>query len=65
MLKHSIPKHMIDVIDYMEEGDGDAGWMIFLKDGYSFDLMSNDGCRWVPEDCVEEALSLHHLIVKV
>jgi hypothetical protein len=63
MLKHSIPKKMIDAIDYMQEGDGDAGWMIYLKDGYSFDPMSNDGCRWIPEDCAEEALDLHCFIV--
>jgi hypothetical protein len=59
MLKHSIPKKMIDAIDYMQEGDGDAGWMIYLKDGYSFDPMSNDGCRWIPEQDKHEALDLH------
>ena len=58
MLKHSVPKHMIDDIEYLPEGDGDAGWMIYLKDGYSFDPMANDGCCWIPEDCQEEAMQL-------
>ena len=65
MLKHSIPKRMIDAIEYMQEGDGESGWMVYLKDGYSFDPMANDGCRWVPEDCKEEALDLHELIVTI
>jgi hypothetical protein len=58
MLKHSVPKHMIEDVEYMQEGDGDAGWMIYLKDGYSFDPMGNDGCRWIPQDCKEEAMHL-------
>ena len=65
MLKHSIPKHMIDAIDYLQEGDGEAGWMIYLKDGYSFDPMANDGSRFIPEEEKEEALDLHTLIVKI
>lgn len=58
MLKHSVPKHMIEAIDYLQEYDGDAGWIIYLKEGYTFDPMANDGSRWIPEDCPEEAMQL-------
>jgi hypothetical protein len=64
MLKHNVPKHMIDAIDYIQE-NGEAGWMIYLKDGYSFDPMANDGSRWISEQDKDEALDLHELIFEL
>lgn len=58
MFKHSVPKEMIESIDYLPEGSGEAGWMIYLKDGFSFDPRAKDGCRWIPEDSQAEAMQL-------
>ena len=58
MLKHNIPNEMIESIDYLPEGGGEAGYMIYLKDGFTFDPMAKDGCRWIPEDSKAEAMQL-------
>jgi hypothetical protein len=41
-------QQFIDAVDWMEEGDGEPGWMIYLKPGWSFDPGSNDGSRFMP-----------------
>ena len=48
----------IDAVDWMEEGDGEPGWMIYLKSGWSFDPCSNDGSRFVPANAPEEFKNL-------
>jgi len=50
-LKHSLPKQAIDCIDFYASSDnGEAGWVIYLKDGWSFDPGSNDTSRFVSFD---------------
>jgi hypothetical protein len=51
-------KKGIESIQWMPEGDGEAGWMVTLKEGFSFDPMSNDFTRWIPSDCREEIAEL-------
>lgn len=53
--KHSLPKEAIDVIDFYPEGSGEAGWVIHLKDGWSFDPGANDTTRFVPLDDPRES----------
>jgi hypothetical protein len=53
-LKHSLPKIAIDRIEFIHEGSGEAGWMVSLKDGYTFDPGSRDQDRFVPADCAGE-----------
>lgn len=31
-----------------DDGDGEAGYFVYLKDGYSFDPMSNDSSTFIP-----------------
>jgi hypothetical protein len=51
-------KKGIESIQWMPEGGGEAGWMVTLKEGYSFDPMANDFTRWIPSDCREEISEL-------
>jgi hypothetical protein len=50
-LKHSLPKEAIECVDfYGSESDGEAGWVIYLNDGWSFDPCSSDTSRFVSFD---------------
>jgi hypothetical protein len=51
-------KKGIESIQWMPEGSGEAGWMVTLEEGYSFDPMANDFTRWIPSDCREEISEL-------
>jgi hypothetical protein len=57
-IKHSAPAKSIESIDFIAGINGESGWMISLKDGYSFDPMANDVTRFIPSDCLHEALEL-------
>jgi len=47
-LKHSLPEQAIECIDFYASGDnGEAGWVIYLNDGWSFDPGSNNTSRFV------------------
>jgi hypothetical protein len=54
-LKHSLPKQSVDAIDFINMDMGEAGWIIYLKDGWSFDPGSVDITRFVPLDDPSEA----------
>jgi hypothetical protein len=49
-LKHALPKQAIDAIDFVSADAGESGWVVYLKDGWSFDPLANDGTRFVPYD---------------
>ena len=50
-LKHSLPKEAVECIDFYASGqNGEAGWVIYLNDGWSFDPVWNDGSRFVSAD---------------
>jgi hypothetical protein len=50
-LKHSLPKEAVECIDFYASGNnGEAGWVIYLNDGWSFDPGSNDSSRFVSAD---------------
>lgn len=39
----------VSEIEYVSDsGDGEAGYFVWLKDGYSFDPMCNDSSTFVP-----------------
>jgi hypothetical protein len=57
-LHHRLPKHSIESIEFIPEGNGESGFMISLRDGFSFDLMANDYNRFIPADALHEALEL-------
>ena len=49
----------VDVIDFLPDtGFGESGYMLHLKDGYSFDPMANDVTRFIPANDLSEADSL-------
>ena len=47
-LKHSLPKHALEAVEFVPEGAGEAGWMVYLREGYSFDPSGSDSSRFVP-----------------
>lgn len=49
-LKHALPKQSIDAIDFVGADAGEAGWIVYLKAGWSFDPGADDGSRFVPYD---------------
>ena len=49
----------VDVIDFLPDtGFGESGYMLHLKDGYSFDPMANDVTRFIPASDMSEADNL-------
>jgi hypothetical protein len=49
----------VDVIDFLPDtGFGEAGYMLHLKDGYSFDPMAEDLTRFIPAGDLSEADNL-------
>ncbi len=55
-LKHSIPRKALEGIEFVPEGSGEAGWMVSLREGFSFDPMASDRDRFVSCDNPEEVL---------
>jgi hypothetical protein len=44
-----LKKEILEVEFVSDEHDGEAGYFIYLKSGYSFDPMSNDTSTFIPE----------------
>jgi|Wag4MinimDraft_6_1082665.scaffolds.fasta_scaffold35204_2 hypothetical protein len=57
-IRHRLQKRAVESINFIPAGMGEAGWMIYLNEGYSFDPMSPDWSRFIPSDSLEEAMSL-------
>jgi hypothetical protein len=57
-LQHRLPEHSVESIEFIPEGNGESGFMIWLNDGFSFDPMANDYSRFIPADALHEALEL-------
>jgi len=57
-LKHALPRAAVESVEYIPEGSGEAGWMIYLREGYSFDPMSDDRSTFVASHSPDDALSL-------
>lgn len=57
-IRHRLPKQSIESIEFIPAFSGESGYMITLRDGFSFDPMSNDYTRFIPSDSKEEALNL-------
>jgi len=57
-LKHSIKQEAIEDIEYVPEGSGEAGWLVYLKPGFSFDPFGGDTSCWVPASAPQEAMNL-------
>jgi len=57
-LEHRLPKHSVESIEFISEGNGESGFMISLNEGFSFDPMANDYNRFIPSDALHEALEL-------
>lgn len=52
-MKLNIPKDIrqfVEAVDFYSDGDGETGWIVYLKSGYSFDPGSDDGSRFLPID---------------
>lgn len=47
-LKHGLPRGSVELVEFIEEGFGEAGWIVYLNPVFSFDPMSNDYSRFVP-----------------
>ena len=48
-------KSYIQEVEFVDDsGDGEAGYFIYLKDGWSFDPMSNDSSTFVPTQDYKE-----------
>lgn len=55
-LKHSLPPETIECIEfYADSNNGEAGWVIYLNEGWSFDPGSRDFTRFVSFDDPSEA----------
>ena len=55
----NIPPEALDLVEPIADwGDGEAGWMIYLNEDYSFDPMGRDTSRFIPLDNPSEALDL-------
>ena len=48
----------VEFVETLPEGFGEAGYMLHLRDGYSFDPMSEDLTRFIPASDMSEADSL-------
>lgn len=57
-LKHALPRAAVEDVEYIPEGSGEAGWMIYLREGYSLDPMSDERSTFISSDRPAEALSL-------
>ena len=57
-LKHNVPKKALEAVLWTPEGMGEAGWLVCLNKGFSFDPMADDVTRWIPADDPSEALDL-------
>jgi len=58
-LKTNLPKKSVELIDFVNgDGDGEAGWFIYLNPGFSFDPIANDYSCFISYDAPQEALSL-------
>lgn len=57
-LKHALPRAAVESVEYIPEGSGEAGWMIYLREGYSFDPCAADHSTFIASDRPAEALSL-------
>lgn len=57
-MKHWLPKESIESIEFIPALSGESGYMITLNEGFSFDPMSNDYTRFIPQDSKHEALNL-------
>jgi hypothetical protein len=59
MLKHELPKQAVHSIVFDQEGAGEAGWFVYLKDGWSFDPGADyDNCTFIGVANKEDAMSL-------
>lgn len=48
----------VEFVETIPEGMGEAGYMLHLRDGFSFDPMANDLTRFIPADDLSEAENL-------
>jgi len=59
VLKHNLPKKSVFEIEFVNDAnDGEAGWFIYLNDGWSFDPMANDGSTFIALDNKQDAAEL-------
>lgn len=56
--KHYLPKKAIESIHFIPSGMGEAGYVIYLNEGYSFDPMAEVGATFIGAENRQEALNL-------
>lgn len=48
----------LEFVETIPEGMGESGYMLHLREGFSFDPMANDLTRFIPADDLTEAENL-------